>query len=701
MNEFLEDPAILGEFISESNEHLESLEPKLLQLEKEPDNLELLNDIFRSFHTIKGASSFLSLTQITKLSHKLENVLDELRRGKLKVTSEIIDLLFGGVDLLKALFEDLSSGERKRMERLCADSLKEVDEFIEEVEKKVKQVEPKKAKKKEDEAFEEEKEVFLEAAQQHLRNMQECLAKIEEKGWSPELVNALFRVFHSLKSSSSYVGFEEIKKLAEKEEELLEKIRKEKISPSEELTSLLRSSYDMLTKLVDNIKDKGREEIDVGPLLKSIGGAVQGKEFEPEKSLSTAEQPLRVKKAEKTPREKTVRGGTIRVEEAKLDLLMNLASELIINRAAFFAISEKLDSKYRIPEISRELRDAAQTMRRITTDLQVLATDLHMRPIKNLFNKFPRMVRDLSQERGKKINLKIFGEETRLDKMVIEEIGDPLIHLVRNAVDHGIETPEERRKKGKSPTGTIILSASQEGDKVVIKVEDDGRGMDPELIRRTAIEKGVITEDRARSLSRKECLELIFLPGFSTARKVTEISGRGVGMDVVKNNIKKLKGEIGIDTRIDVGTTFTIKLPLTLAIINVLLIGAGDQTFALPLSSIAETVEVSSTQIKAILKKQSIVLRGDILGIVKLSELLGLSNGRRENERTRIVVIQAEGKRIGLIVDELYRQEEIVIKPLGGCLPDIQGLAGATILGDGRVILILDPQQLIQLAERG
>ncbi|RLE09247.1 hypothetical protein DRJ00_04635, partial [Candidatus Aerophobetes bacterium] len=196
MNEFLEDPAILGEFISESNEHLESLEPKLLQLEKEPDNLELLNDIFRSFHTIKGASSFLSLTQITKLSHKLENVLDELRRGKLKVTSEIIDLLFGGVDLLKALFEDLSSGERKRMERLCADSLKEVDEFIEEVEKKVKQVEPKKAKKKEDEAFEEEKEVFLEAAQQHLRNMQECLAKIEEKGWSPELVNALFRVFH-------------------------------------------------------------------------------------------------------------------------------------------------------------------------------------------------------------------------------------------------------------------------------------------------------------------------------------------------------------------------------------------------------------------------------------------------------------------------------------------------------------------------
>ena len=701
MNEFLEDPAILGEFISESNEHLESLEPKLLQLEKEPDNLELLNDIFRSFHTIKGASSFLSLTQITKLSHKLENVLDELRRGKLKVTSEIIDLLFGGVDLLKALFEDLSSGERKRMERLCADSLKEVDEFIEEVEKKVKRVEPKKAKKKEDEAFEEEKEVFLEAAQQHLRNMQECLAKIEEKGWSPELVNALFRVFHSLKSSSSYVGFEEIKKLAEKEEELLEKIRKEKISPSEELTSLLRSSYDMLTKLVDNIKDKGREEIDVGPLLKSIGGAVQGKEFEPEKSLSTAEQPLRMKKAEKTPREKTVRGGTIRVEEAKLDLLMNLASELIINRAAFFAISEKLDSKYRIPEISRELRDAAQTMRRITTDLQVLATDLHMRPIKNLFNKFPRMVRDLSQERGKKINLKIFGEETRLDKMVIEEIGDPLIHLVRNAVDHGIETPEERRKKGKSPTGTIILSASQEGDKVVIKVEDDGRGMDPELIRRTAIEKGVITEDRARSLSRKECLELIFLPGFSTARKVTEISGRGVGMDVVKNNIKKLKGEIGIDTRIDVGTTFTVKLPLTLAIINVLLIGAGDQTFALPLSSIAETVEVSSTQIKAILKKQSIVLRGDILGIVKLSELLGLSNGRRENERTRIVVIQAEGKRIGLIVDELYRQEEIVIKPLGGCLPDIQGLAGATILGDGRVILILDPQQLIQLAERG
>jgi len=387
------------------------------------------------------------------------------------------------------------------------------------------------------------------------------------------------------------------------------------------------------------------------------------------------------------------------VEEAKLDLLMNLVSELIINRGAFFNISQKLNTEYKIPEVSAELKTSAQMLRRISTDLQLLATDLHMRPIKNLFNKFPRLVRNLSQERGKKIALKISGEETKLDKMVIEEIGDPLIHLIRNAVDHGIETPEERIKKGKDPVGTINLSASQEGDSVVIKIEDDGRGMDFELIRQTAVEKGIIDEDRAKLLSERESLDLIFLPGFSTAKKVTDISGRGVGMDVVKSNIKKLKGEIDIETQIDIGTTFTIKLPLTLAIINALLIEECEQMFALPMDSIIEILEISSGQIKRILRKQSIVLRGNILGIVKLSDLLGIPGKERKDGQARIVVIQGNGKRIGLIVDELYKQEEIVIKPLEGCVDNIQGIAGATILGDGRVILILDTQELIQLSE--
>jgi len=706
MNEFLNDPAILGEFINESNEHLESLEPKLLQLEKEPNNLELLNDIFRCFHTIKGASSFLGLTQIINLSHKSENLLDSLRRGKLKATSEIIDLLFKGTDFLKALFEDLSSGDKKRMERVTSDSLREVEEFISKIEEKVKKPK-KKAPSTSATSTEEEKETFLDAAQQHLRTMESCLAKVRQEGWNSELVNTLFRVIHSLKNSADYMGFDRIKNLAREEEGLLEKIKKKKISPSEELTSLFISSYNVFTKLIDNVKAEREEDIDISSLLNKIKQAAQGKELEPQASLSTTEvrselsRSLEKEKVEKGPRshEKTLTEKTIRVEEAKLDLLMNLVSELIINRGAFFNISQKLNTEYKIPEVSAELKTSAQMLRRISTDLQLLATDLHMRPIKNLFNKFPRLVRNLSQERGKKIALKISGEETKLDKMVIEEIGDPLIHLIRNAVDHGIETPEERIKKGKDPVGTINLSASQEGDSVVIKIEDDGRGMDFELIRQTAVEKGIIDEDRAKLLSERESLDLIFLPGFSTAKKVTDISGRGVGMDVVKSNIKKLKGEIDIETQIDIGTTFTIKLPLTLAIINALLIEECEQMFALPMDSIIEILEISSGQIKRILRKQSIVLRGNILGIVKLSDLLGIPGKERKDGQARIVVIQGNGKRIGLIVDELYKQEEIVIKPLEGCVDNIQGIAGATILGDGRVILILDTQELIQLSE--
>ena len=705
MNEFLNDPAILGEFINESNEHLESLEPKLLQLEKEPNNLELLNDIFRCFHTIKGASSFLGLTQIINLSHKSENLLDSLRRGKLKATSEIIDLLFKGTDFLKALFEDLSSGDKKRMERVTSDSLREVEEFISKIEEKVKKPK-KKAPSTSATSTEEEKETFLDAAQQHLRTMESCLAKVRQEGWNSELVNTLFRVIHSLKNSADYMGFDRIKNLAREEEGLLEKIKKKKISPSEELTSLFISSYNVFTKLIDNVKAEREEDIDISSLLNKIKQAAQGKELEPQASLSTTEvrselsRSLEKEKVEKGPRshEKTLTEKTIRVEEAKLDLLMNLVSELIINRGAFFNISQKLNTEYKIPEVSAELKASAQMLRRISTDLQLLATDLHMRPIKNLFNKFPRLVRNLSQERGKKIALKISGEETKLDKMVIEEIGDPLIHLIRNAVDHGIETPEERIKKGKDPVGTINLSASQEGDSVVIKIEDDGRGMDFELIRQTAVEKGIIDEDRAKLLSERESLDLIFLPGFSTAKKVTDISGRGVGMDVVKSNIKKLKGEIDIETQIDIGTTFTIKLPLTLAIINALLIEECEQMFALPMDSIIEILEISSGQIKRILRKQSIVLRGNILGIVKLSDLLGIHGKERKDGQARIVVIQGNGKRIGLIVDELYKQEEIVIKPLEGCVDNIQGIAGATILGDGRVILILDTQELIQLS---
>ena len=695
MNEFLNDPAIIGEFIAEAREHLESLEPKLLQLEENPEDPELLNAIFRSFHTIKGSSSFLSLVQITELSHKLENVLDKLRKKELGVTPEIIDLIFKGMDILKSLIEDVASGEEEKIKKITSYNLKEVEDFISKIDKtiqkpKIEEIREKGQITPKNEKDEEEKQIFLTAAHQHLSTIRECLEGLEKNPSNFDLIDALFRAVHSLKSSSHYMGVLEVKTLTEKQEEILQNLRKNKLSVSGGLLESLRLGYNFLFEFMENFQKGEKKAFNLEDVIEKMKKAL-----EEDKTKTSRKTPPKKSLLKKEIVEKT-----IRVPEAKLDSLMNLVGELVINRSTFYSIIQKLENGAEVSQISREIKEAAQTMRRITTELQMTVTELHMLPIKTLFGKFPRLVRDLSREKGKKINLEVSGEETQLDKMMIEKMGDPLIHLVRNAIDHGIEMPEEREAKGKPTYGTIKLSASQEGETVIIQVEDDGRGINSELLRKMAVKKGIINQEKARILDKRECLELIFLPGFSTASKVTDLSGRGVGMDVVKDVVKKLKGEIQIDTEPDRGTKFTIKLPLTLAIVNVLLIEAAGQTFALPLSSIKETVKISKKKINKVLKKEITLLRENILGIVNLKELLHLTdhNYRREEDRVPVVVIQGRGKNLGLIVDALHRQEEIVIKPLEGIATNIPGLAGATVLGDGRVILILDPGELIQMA---
>ena len=695
MNEFLNDPAIIGEFIAEAREHLESLEPKLLQLEENPEDPELLNAIFRSFHTIKGSSSFLGLVQITELSHKLENVLDKLRKKELGVTPEIIDLIFKGMDILKSLIEDVASGEEEKIKKITSYNLKEVEDFISKIDKaiqkpKIEEIREKGEITPKNEKDEEEKQIFLTAAHQHLSTIRECLEGLEKNPSNFDLIDALFRAVHSLKSSSHYMGVLEVKTLTEKQEEILQNLRKNKLSVSGGLLESLRLGYNFLFEFMENFQKGEKKAFNLEDVIEKMKKAL-----EEDKTKTSRKTPPK-----KSPLKKEIVEKTIRVPEAKLDSLMNLVGELVINRSTFYSIIQKLENGAEVSQISREIKEAAQTMRRITTELQMTVTELHMLPIKTLFGKFPRLVRDLSREKGKKINLEVSGEETQLDKMMIEKMGDPLIHLVRNAIDHGIEMPEEREAKGKPTYGTIKLSASQEGETVIIQVEDDGRGINSELLRKMAVKKGIINQEKARILDKRECLELIFLPGFSTASKVTDLSGRGVGMDVVKDVVKKLKGEIQIDTEPDRGTKFTIKLPLTLAIVNVLLIEAAGQTFALPLSSIKETVKISKKKINKVLKKEITLLRENILGIVNLKELLHLTdhNYRREEDRVPVVIIQGRGKNLGLIVDALHRQEEIVIKPLEGIATNIPGLAGATVLGDGRVILILDPGELIQMA---
>lgn len=691
MNEFLNDPEIIGEFVTESREHLESLESKLLELEKNPEDQEILNAIFRAFHTIKGSSSFLGLVQITELSHKLESVLDKLRKDELKVNSEIIDLLFKGMDLLKLLIEDVASGQEERIKKIVEYSLKEVNEFICDLQKALEKKEEIKEKLenfREKEEGDKEKEIFLKAAYQHLSTIEECLQGLENDPSSPNFIDGLFRAIHSLKSSSDYMKLTQVKVLTQKEEEILQQVREHKSSLSLPLLNSLKSGYEALVQFMRSY-ERGEE----GDLNLQEIAAKMEEIFEKNKKRILPETPVK-----KTVPKKEIVEKTIRVPEAKLDELMNLVGELVINRSTFYSIVRKIEEGEEISELSREIKEAAQTMRRITTELQMTVTELHMLPIKTLFSRFPRLVRDLSKEKGKKINLEISGEETQLDKMMIEKMADPLIHLVRNAIDHGIETPEEREAKGKTSYGTIKLSAFQEGENVIIQIEDDGWGMDPEFLREVAVKKGILTEERAKLLSERECLELIFLPGFSTATKITDLSGRGVGMDVVKDTVKKLNGEVEINTELGKGTRFVIKLPLTLAIVNVLLIETGRQFFAIPLNSIKETVKVSRDDINNVFKEKVIVLRGDLLGVVDLRELLNIDTQINSEKWVPVVVIQTEGKKIGLIVDKLHNQEEIVIKPLEGIVADTPGVAGATVLGDGRVIPILDPAKLIQMA---
>jgi len=692
MDEFLSDPAIIGEFITESREHLEGLESKILQLEQNPEDSELLNAIFRAFHTIKGSSSFLGLVQITKLSHKLENILDKLRKGELKASSDIVDSLLKGVDVLRSLVEDIASGQEERIKKVSADFLEGVEDVIKKIEiitqKTQKETEEEKEalleEGEEGKKKQEEKRIFLTAAKQHTSTIKESLEGLRENPSDSACIDSLFRAVHSLKSSSSYMGFLQIKSLLEKKEEVLQKLRdKKKKATSSELLNSLEKDYEKLVRLIEEIEKK-----------ESLKGEIR-EPAEDEKSAPRKES----KKPSKGGAKGEIVEKSIRVPESKLDTLMNLVSELIINRSAFFSLSQKLDAQCNLPQISKEFNETIKTMARISADLQVTVTDLHMLPIKTLFGRFPRLVRDLSKEKDKKIKLETSGEETKLDKMMIERMADPLVHLIRNAIDHGIEKPEERERKGKPKYGVIKLSAFQEGQTIIIQIEDDGRGLDAERIKEKAIEKGIIDGEKARSLNREQSLELIFIPGFSTASKVTDISGRGVGMDVVKNAVEELKGEIKIHTEPEKGTRFTIRLPVTMAIVDVLLIEASGQIFALPISSIIEIRRISQDDITKIFDRKKItILRGNVLGVATLKELLGLNEHSTSHNHAFVISIEGNGKTLGLIVDALHHREEIVIKPLEGVAARTPGLAGATILGDGQVIPILDPGELIQIA---
>ena len=548
---------------------------------------------------------------------------------------------------------------------------------------------------------------FLVETNEIIENLDHDLVELESNQNDLELLNKIFRGAHTMKGSSSFLGFNKLADLTHHAEDILNKLRKGEMVVTREIMDTLLEFVDKTKQIISDIEN-GTDTADVASVINDLKLASEGKLVgkKPAAASAPAAQaaapaqaatPKAAPKQEAKQHQATQVEQTIRVDVSRLDSLVNLVGELVLSRNRLSQIAGELENKFENEYLVEQLLDVTSAIGMNTTELQLAIMKTRMIAIGKVFNKFPRVVRDIARDTGKEIELIISGEETELDKQVIESIGDPLLHMIRNSCDHGVETPEVRVAKGKPRTGTVLLSAYHEGNHVVIEIKDDGAGMDPDKLKRKAIEKGVITLDEANNMDDKQAFGLIFKAGFSTAEKITNISGRGVGMDVVRNNIEKLNGIITIDSKINEGSTFFLKLPLTLAIIQALLVEVAGETFAIPLASVVETVRITNEEIHSFEGREVLKLRDRVLSLVRLDEAFALDE--LEQDEIYVVVVALAEKQLGFIVDKLIGQEEIVIKSLGEYLGGNPGIAGATITGDGRVRLILDVSGVIEVAQ--
>lgn len=575
-------------------------------------------------------------------------------------------------------------------------------------------------------------ESFIVETNEILEKLGQDLLLLEKDPTNSDLHNVIFRAVHTVKGTSSFLGFEHMTRLAHRFEDVLNKIRKKELVVTSSIMDVMFEAFDLLKENLHQIEVGNYDGIDGTPVIEKLAQIASGKyqetsietdeernDNEPEITPSPLQQqgqnqiveqnvsevsgvPSQTKETEvqhakevQTPSRTSE--STIRVDVSRLDVLMNLVGELVLGRNRLAQIAHQLTEELDSSTLSRELAETSSHIDFITTELQMAVMKTRMVPISKVFNKLPRLVRELSKEMKKEIDLEISGEETELDKSLIEELNDPLIHLLRNAVDHGVESPGERLAVGKSPTGKVSVKAYQEGNHIVILIADDGRGMDPQKLKEKAIEKGLITPEAASEMTDSEAYNLIFLPGFSTAKVVTNVSGRGVGMDVVRTHVQKLKGTIHVSSELGKGTAFSIKLPLTLAIIQALLVESHGEIFSIPLDSVIEVVRVRDNEIDLVGGNEVIRLRDTVLPLTRLSSVLGSINGSSRSEWKYIVVIGVGEHRLGVIVDALLGQKEVVIKSISEYLGTVRGIAGSTILGDGRVIMIVDVAELIRL----
>ncbi len=595
MQEFIED------FLVEADELIVSLDNNFIKLESSPDDSDLLNEIFRAAHTIKGTSSFLGFEQVTTVSHKMEDILNKLRKSEMEITSEVMDTLLEGLDVLKELLENVKQGITEQI-----DISGIIDKLVA--------------------TYEADK-------------------KTNSKS----------------KSKSSSSKSKARKAQTKKDDESDDEFDEEFLRQIESLTTSVS-----MPKGVELPKDM------------------------PETKNVTSDDIL--KKYSDT---------TIRVDVDRVDALMDMMGELVLGRNSLTQSLSILNNELEGNTEIEKVNHATNSISFITTELQVAVMKMRMLPVGKVFNRYPRLVRDLCRESKKQIELIIKGESTELDRSVIEEIGDPLVHIIMNSCDHGIESPAEREAKGKPAKGTVQLIASQEGSNIVLKIIDDGKGLDLEAIKAKAVERNLATEEEIGSLSRKEIFNFIFEAGFSTAKKVTGVSGRGVGMDVVRTNIEKLNGIVELESEIDVGTTLSIKLPLTLAMIQGLLVEINDEVFVLPLASVHETINLIEHKIFYVNQKPVVRLRDEIIPVMNISHLLRNNKNCFEMEDKPYVVVVGFGdKKLGVNIDRFLGQEEVVVKSLGGYLGSVEGISGATILGDGRIRLIVDIAGMFSVAKK-
>ena len=683
-------------FIDETKEHLQSLNTQILELEQNSENMDTINEVFRAAHSLKGMAGTMGYKRMQNLTHDMENVFSEVRNGHIKVNAAMIDCLFQCLDALDEYLGNIQeSGDEGTNDNEIL--IKDLTSMLSGNTGKAEEVktETKEAAQTETSEKEKWKEIVLGDAEKHV------LAEAAKQGKNIIGLTVYVQESCILKAARAFLVFKALEDLGEVivSNPSAQDIEDEKFEY--EFSIIMVADCDA-KKAIDAAAYVSEIQEVVGSLMTppTYEEAVQEAKEEAAEATATADVPVAEaaeakKKETKAPAATTEKKGkpvvnrTVRVDIEKLDVLMNLVSELIIAKNSLVSATNAEGA------VNTGVNEHIEYLESVTTNLHESVMKVRMVPIESVVNKFPRMIRDLQKKLGKKMELYMSGEETELDRTVVDEIGDPLMHLLRNSADHGLESAAVRKERGKPEVGSIFLNAYQEGNNVVIEVRDDGNGIDVEAVRNKAIERGTITPEQAESMSEKEIINLLFLPSFSTAKQVSDVSGRGVGLDVVRSKIESLSGEVEVKSKLGVGSTWIIRLPLTLAIIQALMVVVGGEKYAISLGNIQTIEDISPSDIKYVQSKEVITLRGNVIPLVRLNQVLGIESTRKPDENMIAVIVKKGDKQAGLIIDELMGQQEIVIKSLGKYINKNKEFSGATILGDGEVALILDTNALL------